>query len=723
MLSGARRVAMLLAVMLLTMTAQTAWGQGVDYRDADGTLKNTATDGIDGNDSPTVLTGNEADSYDNVNLNGWYVVTEDVDYYNNNISINGDVHLILADGKTMTVVNENSAITLTNGSLTIYGQAHGTGTLNATGNNKYGINGNYKDLTVNGGIVNATGTNGIKVKNFTVNGGIVTANATGGTGINTNNGAINLKGGTVTAIGSGSPGLKAENGTITLSGGTVKANSYLPTVNLTCNYRNADGATIGSDDIARGAYDGVTIYPAVNVNYLDENGETRNVASEDYKILEGKPNGGTTTLAAGTYVVTSNITYNGTVNLNGDVTLILKDGCTMNVGTSGVPIIGMGINSTIKNLTITSQSLGDGMGALSIYTRDDNHYGITVRALTINGGNITVDAKGANSTALYAAFGDVTINGGTFSAKTTGSNADAIYANGNFYYNGGNVTVDAPRSFAIRAEGGHYTFNWRSPADRITIGTTGTPGLYPPDGATATFSKLFTDGTTVYSTSLTVYGGDELDVFAGKTLRPYGYSLTANEADGNRWTTFYSSQTGFSIKTADAYAYTAEYDADNSQLTLTKLGTDIPAGTAVVIASATSPVTLAIKGTLGSFDGDNDLRGEDVRTSLADIKTKRGDGTFYVMSKKGTDFGFFKYTDDYMPANKAYLLLSGGGTPLAPGLKMVFGDGETNSLSPILSPSREGGAGAWYTLDGRKLDKQPTQKGLYIHGNIKVVIK
>ena len=30
---------------------------------------------------------------------------------------------------------------------------------------------------------------------------------------------------------------------------------------------------------------------------------------------------------------------------------------------------------------------------------------------------------------------------------------------------------------------------------------------------------------------------------------------------------------------------------------------------------------------------------------------------------------------------------------------------------------------SWYTLDGRKLDKQPTQKGLYINGNKKVVIK
>ena len=32
-------------------------------------------------------------------------------------------------------------------------------------------------------------------------------------------------------------------------------------------------------------------------------------------------------------------------------------------------------------------------------------------------------------------------------------------------------------------------------------------------------------------------------------------------------------------------------------------------------------------------------------------------------------------------------------------------------------------ADAWYSLDGRKLDKQPTKKGLYIHNGRKVVIK
>ena len=55
-----------------------------------------------------------------------------------------------------------------------------------------------------------------------------------------------------------------------------------------------------------------------------------------------------------------------------------------------------------------------------------------------------------------------------------------------------------------------------------------------------------------------------------------------------------------------------------------------------------------------------------------------------------------------------------------------FDDGETTgikSLSPDPSPSREGSAGAWYSLDGRKLSGKPTHKGLYINGGRKVVIK
>ena len=35
----------------------------------------------------------------------------------------------------------------------------------------------------------------------------------------------------------------------------------------------------------------------------------------------------------------------------------------------------------------------------------------------------------------------------------------------------------------------------------------------------------------------------------------------------------------------------------------------------------------------------------------------------------------------------------------------------------------DNGAGAWYSLDGRKLDGKPTKKGVYINNGKKVVIK
>ena len=55
-------------------------------------------------------------------------------------------------------------------------------------------------------------------------------------------------------------------------------------------------------------------------------------------------------------------------------------------------------------------------------------------------------------------------------------------------------------------------------------------------------------------------------------------------------------------------------------------------------------------------------------------------------------------------------------------VRLVGANGETTSLTPIPSPTGEGSE-YWYTLDGRKLDKQPTQKGVYINGGRKVVIK
>ena len=41
----------------------------------------------------------------------------------------------------------------------------------------------------------------------------------------------------------------------------------------------------------------------------------------------------------------------------------------------------------------------------------------------------------------------------------------------------------------------------------------------------------------------------------------------------------------------------------------------------------------------------------------------------------------------------------------------------------LVSPNFTNSSGAWYTLDGVKLDKMPTHKGVYIRNGRKVVIK
>ena len=145
---------------------------------------------------------------------GWYVVNSDVTI-SDRITVSGNVHLILADGKTLTAgggINVSS-----NNAFTVYAQSVGNamGKLTANAFVGSGIGGNDLQscgkVTINGGNVTATGSywyagigGGTRGDGgeITITGGIVTA--TGG-----NNGA---------GIGGGSEGA---GGKITIKGGIV----------------------------------------------------------------------------------------------------------------------------------------------------------------------------------------------------------------------------------------------------------------------------------------------------------------------------------------------------------------------------------------------------------------------------------------------------------------------------------------------------------------------
>ena len=143
-----QRAAGMLLMMLLTMTAQTAWAdvtkETVSYIDADGTQKSVEA---------TVLTGDitqsgfELSGFGSLLMPaGWYVVknsnADGVDAScNTDINATGDkgtIHIILADGAEMTV-NGGTDFGFDLGTgypLAIYGQSAGTGRLTVSSSSR-----------------------------------------------------------------------------------------------------------------------------------------------------------------------------------------------------------------------------------------------------------------------------------------------------------------------------------------------------------------------------------------------------------------------------------------------------------------------------------------------------------------------------------------------------------------------------------------------------------
>ena len=167
---------------------------------------------------------------------GWYVVRGEVSI-GSRVTVNGDVHLILADGCKLTV----AGITVNSGnSLTIYGQEDGDGKLisQAVNLDGAGIGGKYVGgstadnhsgkITVHGGDITAIGSHGAGI---------------GGAMSQGNSGTISIYNCTVTAEGHGGAGIGSGfNGTcgdVYIYGGNVTATSYSIMPAIGSNYNTS----------------------------------------------------------------------------------------------------------------------------------------------------------------------------------------------------------------------------------------------------------------------------------------------------------------------------------------------------------------------------------------------------------------------------------------------------------------------------------------------------
>ena len=152
-----------MTLMLMMLTTMTAWAttEAVEtyYIDEKGTQQNVTATPLTGGGSTTLAEGT-------------YVVNSDIEY-TGKITLGGDVNIILADGKTMTVTNTGTqyndyAIYGESKALHIYGQSQGTGALTATAvaDPTIYINANYGAgslLGIHGGVVTVNNS-GIYVK-------------------------------------------------------------------------------------------------------------------------------------------------------------------------------------------------------------------------------------------------------------------------------------------------------------------------------------------------------------------------------------------------------------------------------------------------------------------------------------------------------------------------------------------------------------------------------
>ena len=128
------------------------WNEGVVYYAYNTTINMFETRVVP--DNITSVTSSTTTMGAN-NTETWYLVDDNVTV-SSRIMVNGTVHLILCDGKTLTA---NGGIAVTEGkSLYIYSQRERTGCLTATATDGAGIGGgSVGNITIHGGNITATG--------------------------------------------------------------------------------------------------------------------------------------------------------------------------------------------------------------------------------------------------------------------------------------------------------------------------------------------------------------------------------------------------------------------------------------------------------------------------------------------------------------------------------------------------------------------------------------
>ena len=338
----------------------------------------------------------------------------------------------------------------------------------------------------------------------------------------------------------------------------------------------------------------------------------------------------------------------------------------------------------------------------------------------IIGYNGTCGATGHESDVLYAMDGESPNK--TLFVCGTGAMADYDYDSMPWY-----SQKDAITSVVIGdgvTDIGKYAFYEHSHLASVTIGnsleTIGVWAFKNCSMTSVTFpASVKSIGNSSFSecnnlTSVTLNSNPQIQSNAFPVTATVTMNLTANSAEGAKWMTFYND--GYHFK-ADDNTTVYKGTLSGSSVSLTEV-TDkiVTKGNAVILKSTGNPVmTLNSAASSDGYDAaTNDLKG------VSDVDGLLSNGSIYVLNNGKSGVGFYKLkSGKTLGYGKAYL-----SSTSAPSY-LNFEEDETTSLSEELRVKSEEFATAaeWYSMDGRKLNSMPTQKGIYIVNGKKVVIK
>ncbi len=299
------------------------------------------------------------------------------------------------------------------------------------------------------------------------------------------------------------------------------------------------------------------------------------------------------------------------------------------------------------------------------------------------------------------------------------------------------ATILGTRVMTIRpsANGATDTYTITAPAGYVissyTIGgaayTSGTYRITAADGTTTGDISSTTEPTNITvndvnasSTTFTFYGASQNNWFGFTNFtitlaKPLELKVVGDKSYATLYLPFDVTTDG----NTKAYYITS---ANNGTATLTEVtDNEIPANTAVVLINEAGDASTVLNmvSDLSSVvsESDNLLKGTLVPMSL-DLSDETN---YYSLGKKDNQIGFYKFADGTITlgANRAYLDTT---APSSSSKGFIFIYDDPTAIASILN-GQSSANGQWYTLDGRKLNGVPTQRGIYINNGKKIVVK